>query len=155
MNARTKRAEDMTLAELEARATELGIEGSGVEPIAGTGNAPVKADWLREVLKAEKGASPLKDEWREAGGKLVDLFRKVDDSKDVRAQVSLATKLADGTACNSDLVHLRDGVKAAAAMLRQADKRDLATKFSDANHLVRRAERATRIRRLDVVESEA
>ena len=45
----TRPPEEMTLAELKARAKELGIESSQVEPIEATGEVPVKADWLREV----------------------------------------------------------------------------------------------------------
>jgi len=75
-NATRERAEEMTLAELKARASELGIEASEVEAIETTSEVPVKADWLREVLKAEQGTPVLKDEWREAGSDLVKLFAK-------------------------------------------------------------------------------
>ncbi|MCH8813111.1 MAG: hypothetical protein IID07_14895 [Gemmatimonadetes bacterium] len=139
-----KRAEEMTLAELKARASELGIEASEVEAIETTSEVPVKADWLREVLKAEQGTPVLKDEWREAGSDLVKLFAKRGDSKEAKTDAALASKLAAGTATNLDLIELRERVKATAASLREADQSKLATQFSEANYMVRRAERATR-----------
>ena len=140
----TKRAEEMTLAELKARASELGIEASEVEAIETTGDVPVKADWLREVLKAEQGTPVLKDEWREAGSDLIKLFGKTGDGKEAKTDAALASKLAAGTATNLDLIELRDRVKATAASLREADQSRLATQFSEANYMVRRAERTTR-----------
>ncbi len=140
-----KRAEEMTLAELKARASELGIEASEVEAIETTSEVPVKGDWLRVVLGAEQGTPALKDEWREAGSDLVKLFAKRGgDSKEAKTDAALASKLAAGTATNLDLIELRERVKATAASLREADQSKLATQFSEANYMVRRAERATR-----------
>ncbi len=140
----TNRAEEMTLAELKARAGELGIEASQVEAIETTSDVPIKADWLRVVLGAEQGTPALKDEWREAGSVLVKLFGKIGDSKESKADAELASKLAAGTATNIDLVELREKVKATAGSLREEDKSALAAQFSEANYMVRRAERATR-----------
>ena len=140
----TKDAEELTLAELKTRASELGIEASEVEAIETTSDVPIKADWLRVVLGAEQGTPALKDEWREAGSDLVKLFAKTGDSKEATADGELASKLAAGTATNLDLVELRERVKATAGSLREADQSELAAKFSQANYMVRRAERATR-----------
>ena len=143
-NTTTKHAEEMTLTELKIRASELEIEASEVGAIETTSDVPVKADWLREVLRAEQGTPVLKDEWREAGSDLVKLFGKMGDSKEAKADAELASKLAAGTVTNIDLVELRERVKATAGSLREAGKGDLAAQFSQANYMVRRAERATR-----------
>ena len=144
MNTTAKRPDEMTLTELKARAGELGIETSAVEPLEADGDAPVKADWLREVLKAEGARNDFKPEWREAGTELVALFGEVDGSEVSATGRGLAASLASGSSTNADLVSLRDAVKTTAAALREADRRDLATQFSHANYHVRRAERATR-----------
>lgn len=140
----TRPPEEMTLAELKARAKELGIESSQVEPIEATGEVPVKADWLREVLRAEESPMNFNSEWCEPAVHLVALFGEVPESEATVLGRKLAEKFASGTARNAELVDLREAVKATASILRDADQRDLATQFSNANYLVRRAERATR-----------
>jgi hypothetical protein len=96
----------------------------------------------------QPSASPIDPKAQDAGALLVELIDKAAGSKvdvpDTAATKKLAVKLSKATATNEDLCTLRDGVNAIASALREAKQRDLASKFSDANRSVRRAERATR-----------
>jgi hypothetical protein len=142
--ANTKPLHEMTLPELKERAIELGVEPSLIEPLEASGEVPNKADWLRAVEHAEATRAEFKDEWLGAADDLLKLFDSVPGSEKVIHARKLAAALTTGGITNDGLVALRDIVRETAAEMREADKRDLANQFSNANYHIRRAERATR-----------